>query len=307
MGSGPLVAPHWTGDKVAGRKRAELIATGVPAQLALRLRAARDDSRLTLRQLAAKSGFSQSALSVAEAGRAVPSWDLISAFVTACGQDPERWRQLWEVARDAQQQSADSPRPDLAEPEPMNHVSDASAADGAPDPTPRRSRPLIILLAAVATAAVVAAVAVPLTLASNGAHAAPPAGRSKAAQDRTDPYDDHCNADEKQLDWKPVLRSDGSNFGTIVLMYSAACQAAWGYLDAPNTSAWTSHIVAHRIPGNDTAPSQFKGDAAYGSWGNVLSTQNGCVYIEACVVESTGEGAHAKTACFQPTEPTVSR
>jgi hypothetical protein len=120
------------------------------------------------------------------------------------------------------------------------------------------------------------------------------------AQDETDPIDDGCRTDSRRLDSVPVSRSDGSRFGTLVLMFSPACQAAWGYLDGPNDSRWTTHIVAHRLPGTAEAPSQFSGSAAYGSWGNVLSTRPGCVYIEAFVVDAGTAGPHARTACFQP-------
>src|SRR5579859_7634209 len=101
---------------MAGRKRTDLNATGLSGELARRLRAARDESRLTLRQLAARSGFSASALSVAESGRSVPSWDLLAAFVQACGQDPARWRQLWEItqaeAAATREAAADDPADD---------------------------------------------------------------------------------------------------------------------------------------------------------------------------------------------------
>lgn len=343
---------------MAGRKRAEMTATGLSAELALRLRALRDESRLTLRQLAAKSGFSPSALSLAESGRAVPSWDLVAAFVQSCGQDPARWRQLWEVAQEHSAQSliepdaiadqdepvtpqpARSTRP-AAPPQPADAEDegevvgtaqpipeDPAATDQTPDRpsapalrSPLRRPALLAIAGTIAAAVAVGAILLMVrTSPPAGTGASANANATKqptaparsplaaapvvtAAKDGTDPYDDHCKADEKELDWQPVFRPDHSAFGTILLMYSPACQAAWGYLDGPNTTAWTSHIVAHRVPGDATAPSQFGGDAAYGSWGNVLSTRTGCVYIESYVVGSPGEGPHAKTACIQPVPP----
>lgn len=318
---------------MAGRKRAEVAATGLSAELALRLRALRDESGLTLRQLAAKSGFSPSALSLAESGRAVPSWDVVAAFVQACGEDPARWRQLWEIAQEhgarpvadpdaaTDRDTAAAPQPGgdevvgTAQARPEQPDATSQATDGPLAPAPRGSRRRAAILAAGAVA-VAAAVGVSLlvTQTSSGGTGKQPATAPRSlvaaplvapAKDGTDPYDDRCKADEKQLDWQPVFRPDHSTFGAILLMYSPACQAAWGYLNGPNTTAWTTHIIAYRVPGNATAPSQFDGDAAYGSWGNVLSTRTGCVYIEAYVVGSPGEGARAKTACIQPVPPTA--
>jgi transcriptional regulator with XRE-family HTH domain len=77
-----------------------LVGTGLQVEFAQRLRDLRDASGLTLRQVATKSGYSQGALSQAESGRSVPSWEITTAFVQTCGANPDAWRQLWEVARD---------------------------------------------------------------------------------------------------------------------------------------------------------------------------------------------------------------
>ncbi|GLX05281.1 transcriptional regulator [Microbispora sp. NBRC 16548] len=313
---------------MAGRKRSALGGTGLSAELARRLRALRDGSGLTLRQLAAKSGFSHSALSLAESGRVVPSWELVQAFVQACGDSPRAWRQLWEIAR-AESEPAEAPpvvssgspaaapQGSPAATETLATVGLATASAGPPAgeppvaasavPAPHRRRPPGPVLVAAVAAVVVAVSAVTAwavtagraTNAGTGVAAAPLPSPAPA-KDGTDPYDDGCKADHKQLDWQPVTRKDGSAFGTILLMYSPACRAAWGYLQGPNRASWTTHIVAHRMPGDVSAPSQFNGDADPGSWGNVLSTNPGCVFVEAYVVDGAGEGPHARTACIQP-------
>ncbi len=127
-----------------------------------------------------------------------------------------------------------------------------------------------------------------------------PVHRTAAALDNTDPYADGCKLDEKRLDGQKVYRRDGHLFGTIFLVYSHACRAEWGYLDAPNSSAWTIHINTYRIPGLTATRWHFSGNTAYGSWGNVLSTREGCVYTEAYVVDRDGQGPPARTACIQP-------
>jgi hypothetical protein len=132
------------------------------------------------------------------------------------------------------------------------------------------------------------------------ASASPGTRGNSAALDNTDPYADGCKRDEKTLDAHKVYRKNGRLFGSIVLVYSRACQAEWGYLDAPNSTQWTIYINAYRIPAPGTTRWHFSGNEAFGSWGNVLSTQHGCVYAEAYVVDKDGEGPHARTACIQP-------
>jgi transcriptional regulator with XRE-family HTH domain len=328
---------------MAGRKRSELSGTGAQAELARRLRAARDGSGLTLRQLAAKSGYSQAALSSAESGRRTPSWEVTAAFAQSCGSDPATWRQLWEMAsRPAPtgghagsgagthptargtteppsralpaDDSTPAPAPSL---HPSNTPQDTRTdrprpADTAPQTADSaRPRPRAGLAAAV-TAALLAGAGVGAWALADRAHPAQTVAATTStpalanpARDGTDPYDDRCKADEKQLDWQPVSYPDGRPFGTLILMYSLVCQAAWGYLNGPNTTAWTTHIIARRVPGGAAAPSQFNGNAPYGSWGNVLSTRTGCVYIEAYITDNHGEGPHARTACIQlPPLPT---
>ncbi|GHJ36943.1 helix-turn-helix transcriptional regulator [Streptomyces sp. TS71-3] len=143
--------------------------------------------------------------------------------------------------------------------------------------------------------------------AATGAPAESPGGTAAAAapaRDGTDPYDDGCRADAKQLDWEPVEWPDGSTYGTVILMYSRACRAAWGYLQGRVSHAWTAHIVARRDPDGGRAPSEYTGDQKLpGSWGNVLSTVHGCVSVEAFVTKAGKTGQHARTSCFQPAAP----
>jgi DNA-binding SARP family transcriptional activator len=132
-------------------------------------------------------------------------------------------------------------------------------------------------------------------------HEANPAGTVSAARDNTDPYADHCTADRKAIDWEPVYWPSRKLFGSLVLYYSPACQAAWGYLYAPNSTAWTIHIIPDRPSGDVSIPWQFSGNTGNGSWSNVLSTRPGCVYIEAFVSSMAGTGPRAITPCFTGT------
>src|SRR5579859_5126109 len=83
------------GTGMAGRKRSVLVATGAHGELAEALRRLRDQRGMTLRQVAARSGYSLATLSMAESGRRFPSWEVLAAFVQSCGADPGEWRPLW--------------------------------------------------------------------------------------------------------------------------------------------------------------------------------------------------------------------
>jgi hypothetical protein len=126
-----------------------------------------------------------------------------------------------------------------------------------------------------------------------------------AARDNTDPYADRCSADQKVVDREPVYWPSGELFGNLDLYYSPSCQAAWGYLDAPNSSAWTIHIIPERPSDHVSIPYRFSGNVGNGSWSNVLSTRQGCVYTEAFVSSKAGTGPRAMTTCFTGTGPEI--
>src|ERR1700759_4491469 len=67
-------------------------ASGPVPDLAQQLRLLRQEAGLTLRQLASRTGLSAATLSVAASGRELPTWKVTSAYVQACGADPEDWR-----------------------------------------------------------------------------------------------------------------------------------------------------------------------------------------------------------------------
>jgi len=92
---------------MAGRTRTELFGTGPRAELANRLRTLRDQRGFTLRQMAAKSGYSLGTLSAAENCRRTPTWEVTETIVQCCGADPREWRQLWEFAARSPSDDAD--------------------------------------------------------------------------------------------------------------------------------------------------------------------------------------------------------
>lgn len=281
---------------MTGRRRIPLAGSGRQAELAQRLRGLRDASGLTLRQLAAKSGYSPAALSQAESGRTVPSWDLVAAFAQTCGEDPVRWRHQWELAR-ATPIATEQDRPPVAA---VPYTPPAVPPRPAPDRNHRRSLIVGMMLLIGTSAAIVARPTGTHPHSADLSLLKPSPAAQTAARDNTDPYADGCRRDEKTLDSQQVYRRNGRLFGTIVLVYSRTCRAEWGYLDAPNSTQWTIHINSYRIPGSGTTRWHFSGTEDFGSWDNVLSTQHGCVYAEAYVSDEGGEGPHVRTACIQP-------
>ncbi|MFL4909172.1 helix-turn-helix domain-containing protein [Streptomyces sp. MMS24-I2-30] len=300
---------------MAGRKRVPLIGSGPRSNLAQRLRDLRDTSGMTLRQLAERSGYSTAALSAAESGRATPTWPVIEAFVQACRADPANWRQLWELARDeevaAPAASVTDTTSDSAGPTNVAVTTTreygAGAHPGLRSGTSgtRRGRRVLAVLLALVCVAVVVVLLVHRTGGRQAGHdPQAPSGSLVAAhatRDGRDPYEAGCRADAKQLDWQPVKWPGGRPYGTIILMYSPACRAAWGYLQGPVSHTWTTHIVAHRDPDRTSAPAQYTGDQKLpGSWGDVLSTVHGCVFVEAFITEHGTTGESARTSCFKP-------
>jgi hypothetical protein len=100
------VYPVLWGSSMGGRPEKPILGGGA---LAKELRATRELAGMmssagkpTYRELAQKAACAPSVLAAAASGRRCPSWQITKAFVTACGQDPERVRQLWANADRAQ-------------------------------------------------------------------------------------------------------------------------------------------------------------------------------------------------------------
>lgn len=81
-----------------GRHENPISGSGPVADFAQQLRLLRQHAALTLRQVAASTGLSTATLSGAASGRALPTWDVASAYVQACGGNTDDWRMRWEHA-----------------------------------------------------------------------------------------------------------------------------------------------------------------------------------------------------------------
>jgi hypothetical protein len=85
-----------------GRPENPVLGTGPVAELARALRRIRDRAgRPPYRALARAALTSSTALNDAAVGHACPTWEVVEAFVRACGEDPESMRPLWKKANAA--------------------------------------------------------------------------------------------------------------------------------------------------------------------------------------------------------------
>src|SRR3954462_1523732 len=80
------------------RPESTINGIGPVADFAQQLRLLRQHAALSLRQLAASTGLSTATLSVAAAGRKLPTWEVTKTYVQACGGDANAWRGRWEYA-----------------------------------------------------------------------------------------------------------------------------------------------------------------------------------------------------------------
>ncbi|WP_405587010.1 peptidoglycan-binding protein [Streptomyces sp. NBC_01092] len=160
-------------------------------QLVVRLRRLKDHSGLSLRQLAARTGYSQKSWERYLGGRSLPPREAVDALARAVDEDPTRLLALHEVAAEAwgnRRAEAAVPEVTVAEPE----FLDDAAAHG--HPTSRSLRVALVagavaLVLAVSTAALLVVrlsgrdgdVAHPTApLAATAKSASPPASRPPA-------------------------------------------------------------------------------------------------------------------------------
>ncbi|KUL62451.1 helix-turn-helix domain-containing protein [Streptomyces sp. NRRL S-1521] len=84
---------------------------GAREQLSFDLLRLREYREWTLDELAAKTGLSRATLSAATQGTTCPSWETMTKYLTACGEDPDAWRPRWEmVAEQHQRDNAGLPQ-----------------------------------------------------------------------------------------------------------------------------------------------------------------------------------------------------
>jgi hypothetical protein len=263
------------------------------------------------RSMAAQAHCAASTLSTAAAGRRVPTWETTRAFIRVCGGDEAEWRSRWEAVAGEVSQRVSPPDPSRASPRavPFDQPPGRQDADQQPGSGPgstRRVWPRATAGIAVLTlaAAVIAAAA---TRSGSAPHpsSTPRPETSFTARDGQDPYVAGCGPDKQILEERPMVWPNGRPYGTLALFYSERCHAIWGFVYGPNSTQWDVHIAAHRHSDGATAASDFQGQQLPNSWGNVLTTVTGCVYVTGYLTERSIRShlAQAQTGCWQSQGP----
>lgn len=269
-----------------GRRQIPLDGHGQVVRFATKLRQARESAGLTLRKLAEVSGYSTSTLSTAENGRKLPSWDVVAAFVSACGEtDLPRWRGWWDAAEDERAEPVDEVAP------PAERLA------------PAVSRRLWVGLAIAATVILAAVITdLVMTLGGTAAVQAPRsvAGQTDPIADGSDPTRAGCGPDAVTMATVRVHFPIDQLSGEVELRYSPHCRAAWGRFEPadgwhPGTgmmvTVWT---IRPADQANQSYSVTFGGEAIIG---NLLMTAPGCVAAEVTMVQGVISSPVATTTC----------
>lgn len=208
-----------------------------------------------------------------------------------------------------------------ATPDRVGVTGDAAAATGAGGARAgRRTLWVVAVLALVAGAALGTAGTVALRLpdgsgdqASDGGDpsATPSAWRNIAPRttstahpsDGMDPVRTGCGDAHAQkyitnLDSVPVYLPDGSKFGELRMRSNPHCSALnWGVVYGPVRPNRKVYVIAYR-PADRAKSISWYGGAYSSAYGWMLSTNPGCVYIEAYVQTPNGNGPTARTQCL---------
>jgi hypothetical protein len=203
---------------------------GSKEEFAARLRGLRAQAGSpSFRELAKITNYSSSTLADATAGRRLPTEQVLTALVAACGADPAPWVEELRL---------------LAAPGPADLPTDSSSRQiDAPRRRPGRWQAAGLAAGTLAVFAVGFAIghvlASPASAGEAGGEAGltgmpalsgtPSPAPTAQVADGVDPKVGHCSADARQVKWTAVLR-DGVQIATLDLMYSLRCGAGWARL-----------------------------------------------------------------------------
>jgi hypothetical protein len=312
-------------------------AAGPVEQFACELRKLREEAGgPTYRQLAARSHYSTTVLSRAAGGQELPSLTVALAFVEACGGDPVAWEQRWTRARDARDTAAVNVaalNADVVDIGPVNAAAIGSADScltNVPPPRgprrvlarsrrvlarprqllarPRYAVPALVLVLLVgaggATAVEMQPGAAPshdpswTTDNQNGGDIAEPS--SPEPMDGDDPRARDCYPDAVTLQSVPIyLPGLKKPFGTLRLRHSAHCGTDWASAYYSNPNLYTITLIAFRPADGAEFRFSWSNNTPPGSYGNMLSTGAGCVWVQATVAAPFGTSRPVRTACLR--------
>jgi len=115
--------------------------------------------------------------------------------------------------------------------------------------------------------------------------------------DGDDPRARGCAADSTTVVETPLLLPGGGDFGTLRLRHSAKCGTSWGSAYYANPDLYTVRIAAHRPADGAEVHSEWSNNTPPGSYGDMLSTATGCVWVEATVTTPAGTSSPVRTPC----------
>lgn len=315
---------------MVGRPERELREDGTPlTALAIALRDLRRSAGSpSYREMGQRVHRSPTTLSEAAGGERHPTWDTLHAYVTACGGDPEAWRERWEGA--ARRGTAKPvPAPDPEPVEPVEPVEPAGTTTTTAGPAGRRrwlwpSVAAACLVVGAGTGFALSAGAdgggSSSSLASTGAGGqgqgqgqglgalAPPTGTaapSLAVRDGSDPQDTGCARlpGVETLD-NTEVQQGGVPVGLAQLKYSPGCGASWPRFEPfPGASLAPGTVVHVDIvrPATGDAPFQFSAPSVDGqpTFGNLAVSTSACVYASVSLETAAGRTPASTTHCFR--------
>ncbi|GAA0385825.1 hypothetical protein GCM10009530_40980 [Microbispora corallina] len=299
-----------------------------------RLRRLRRSAGMSQQRLARELGLSaHSSIVYYESGRRIPPADIVDAYERVFALAPgtlhrSRLRALAaraDLASENPRPSTPGRAPTADQPEPARSPETVSAPgrvsspeavpdaasppETAPEPAQRGRPTRRTLLALVNVALLAMTTAATVTPPSSGATLDPTwtsstqnvtdrAERSDPEpMDGDDPRARGCYPDALTLQTTPLTTPDGHPFGTLRLRESRHCGTVWGSAYYRNPDLYTVRITVHRPSDGATVRSDWSNDTPPGSYSDMLSTGNGCAWVEAIVITPGGTSRPAASAC----------
>lgn len=276
---------HQRGSDLVGRRERHIDPEHpAVAELAAGLRQLRAGAGTpTYRSMAAATHYAATTLSRAAAGRALPSLDVVLAYVAACDGDHAEWRRRWEEASAAltparsANDSPDSPPVDAAGP---GHQAAAS---------------LRVLLAAAGGVLATVLLAGAVLWTAPG-HAPAPGPRSRpgaspgrlAVSDGDSPQVDGCGAagdaqaaalGAKEVVGRAVRSPRGRVLGFVAVWSNTRCKAAWAEASYLDPYLYTVTLESRRPADGATVVDQAIVNLPHDPViGKLLSTTRGCIW-----------------------------
>ena len=255
------------------------------------------------------------------------------AFVDACGGDRAEWEQRWIRARDARDTAAvsaaavnaDALNTDTAGIGTVDTAAIGSAGPFLANPPPRGARrvlarqrqllarpryavPALVLALLVGAGGTTVIEMQPGTTAShdptwttdnqNGGDFAAPS--PPEPMDGDDPRARDCYPDAVTLQSVPIyLPGVKEPFGTLRLRHSTHCGTDWASAYYANPNLYTITLIAFRPADGAEIRFSWSNNTPPGSYGDMLSTAAGCVWVQATVQAPFGTSRPVRTACLR--------